>query len=325
MNAGMPAEAGGVIDMRSRPPLPEFRAYFDPARLAALSARSGAAGVPRAFVEGSMELYFEEMAEAGITTAVVQGRNSPASSMGTRFNEAFIANETIADLQARYPRTVRRLCRHRRQRHRARCRRGDPALPAPTSDCAGYSSSPDARLAPARTTRGYFRSTSKCLQFGAAVNIMTGPYAGPDIGASDPVCVDRLATRYPGLTIICGHGCWPYVQQIIAVAFKHRNVYVSPDMYMFAPGGGAYVDAANGMLRGQMLFGSAYPLRPMPQSVQETRTPRVDEGLARPLSARQRRRSAGRRMRVRSVHRRNRDPHSLGFPCVPSSQHPRPG
>lgn len=271
MNAGMPAEAGGVIDMRSRPPLPEFRAYFDPARLAALSARSGAAGVPRAFVEGSMELYFEEMAEAGITTAVVQGRNSPASFMGTRFNEAFIANETIADLQARYPRrfvgyagidasgTV-----HDAVAETRRCLT-DLGL-------RGIFLEPGRALGAGPDDARLFPIYEQCLQFGAAVNIMTGPYAGPDIGASDPVCVDRLATRYPGLTIICGHGCWPYVQQIIAVAFKHRNVYVSPDMYMFAPGVGAYVDAANGMLRGQMLFGSAYPLRPMPQSVQETRT-----------------------------------------------------
>jgi len=34
MSVGGPAAEGGVVDMRSRPPLPEFRAYFDPARLA---------------------------------------------------------------------------------------------------------------------------------------------------------------------------------------------------------------------------------------------------------------------------------------------------
>jgi hypothetical protein len=51
------ADVGGraVIDMRSRPPLPEFRAYFDPDRLAAPSARSGADGVPRAFAPGVKE------------------------------------------------------------------------------------------------------------------------------------------------------------------------------------------------------------------------------------------------------------------------------
>ena len=271
MKVGNPTCEGGVIDMRSRPPLPEFRAYFDPARLAALSVRSGAAGVPRAFVEGSMELYFEEMAEAGITTAVVQGRNSPASVMGTRFNEAFIANETIADLQTRYPGRFVGYAgidasgtAHDAVAETRRCLT-DLGL-------RGIFLEPGRALGAGPDDPRLYPIYEQCLRFGAAVNIMTGPYAGPDIGASDPVCIDRLATRYPELTIICGHGCWPYVQQIIAVAFKHRNVHVSPDMYMFAPGGGAYVEAANGMLRGQMLFGSAYPLRPMSQSVNETGT-----------------------------------------------------
>ena len=34
MSVGRRPAEGAVIDMRSRPPLPEFRAYFDPARLA---------------------------------------------------------------------------------------------------------------------------------------------------------------------------------------------------------------------------------------------------------------------------------------------------
>ena len=271
MNVGATAGEGGIIDMRSRPPLPAFRAYFDPARLAALSARSGAAGVPRSFVEGSMELYFEEMAEAGIATAVVQGRNSPAISMGARFNEAYIANDTIADLQTRYPGRFIGFAgidasgtAHDAVAETQRCLR-DLGL-------RGIFLEPGRTLGTGPDDPRLFPVYEKCLQFGAPVNLMTGPYAGPDIGASDPLGVDRLATRFPELTIVCGHGCWPYVQQVIAVAFKHRNVHVSPDMYMFAPGGGAYVEAANGMLRGQMLFGSAYPLRPMPQAVRETRS-----------------------------------------------------
>src|SRR5690606_3595739 len=77
-----------VIDMRCRPPLPEFREYFDIPRITWHGARTGAKQVSRAFVEGSMELFFEEMEEAGINVAVVQGRNSPAVFMGKQFNAA---------------------------------------------------------------------------------------------------------------------------------------------------------------------------------------------------------------------------------------------
>jgi predicted TIM-barrel fold metal-dependent hydrolase len=38
-------------------------------------------------------------------------------------------------------------------------------------------------------------------------------------------------------------------------------------MYMFGPGGSLYIEAANGFLQDQYLFGSSYPFRPMAQSV----------------------------------------------------------
>ncbi len=43
-------------------------------------------------------------------------------------------------------------------------------------------------------------------------------------------------------------------------------------MYIFAPGGGLYVEAANGALHEQILFGSSYPFRPMAQSINDYRT-----------------------------------------------------
>ena len=63
-----------IIDVRCRPPLREFREYFDIPRLTWHGRRTGAREVSRAFAEGSMELFFEEMKTAGIDVAVVQGR-----------------------------------------------------------------------------------------------------------------------------------------------------------------------------------------------------------------------------------------------------------
>lgn len=42
-----------------------------------------------------------------------------------------------------------------------------------------------------------------------------------------------------------------------------------PDMYLFQPGSAAYVDAANGFLGDQLLFGSSYPFRPIGQSIED--------------------------------------------------------
>jgi predicted TIM-barrel fold metal-dependent hydrolase len=58
---------------------------------------------------------------------------------------------------------------------------------------------------------------------------------------------------------------------MIGVAFRRENVFVSPDMYMFSPGGKLYIEAANGFMQDQYLFGTSYPFRPMKQSVDDLR------------------------------------------------------
>lgn len=259
-----------IIDMRCRPPLPEFRQYFDVARIEAQGRRTGAREVSPAFVAGSMPGFLEEMEEAGIDVAVVQGRNSPELFMGVKFNASFIANERIAQLQADYP------GRFIGFGGIDPSNRVHDAL-AETRRCLHELGLKGIFLEPGRTLGAQADDArmdmlfEACLECDAVVSLMTGPYAGPDISYSDPVAVDRLATRFPRLRIVCGHGSYPYVSEIIAVAFKHPNVFVSPDMYMFMPGAGAYVEAANAALREQMVFGTAYPLRPMRQTVEETR------------------------------------------------------
>jgi uncharacterized protein len=259
-----------IIDMRCRPPLEEFRKYFDIPRITWHGRRTGARSVSRAFVEGSMDLFFEEMHEAGIDMAVVQGRNSPEVFMGTKFNAAFIRNERIAELQDKYPARFIGLAGidpsntvHNAVSETERCVR--------TLGLKGIFLEPGRALGVGPDDERLFPIYEKCLELRVPVSIMSGPYAGRDIDASNPLYIDRLATRYPELKIICGHGCYPYVQQIIGVAFKHTNVYISPDMYIFAPGGHAYVEAANSTLREQIIFGSAYPLRPLVQTVDDSR------------------------------------------------------
>ena len=42
--------------------------------------------------------------------------------------------------------------------------------------------------------------------------------------------VDRLAARHPKLQIVSAHGSWPWVNEILGVAYRRTNVWVSPDM-----------------------------------------------------------------------------------------------
>lgn len=114
----------------------------------------------------------------------------------------------------------------------------------------------------------YFPIYELCSALGVPVCLMTGPTT-PDHRYNDPAPLARVAADFPKLNIVCYHGYWPNVQQVIGVAFRHANVHIVPDMYLFLPGSGVFVEAANGFLADQLLFGSSYPFRPIRQSIDD--------------------------------------------------------
>jgi uncharacterized protein len=81
-----------------------------------------------------------------------------------------------------------------------------------------------------------------------------------------PVWVDRVACDYPDLVIVCNHGGWPWVNEAIAVAWKHRNVYLEfgaiAPKYMADPRGGwqPMPHWMRTQLRDQVLLGTDWPM-----------------------------------------------------------------
>jgi uncharacterized protein len=94
--------------------------------------------------------------------------------------------------------------------------------------------------------------------------IMTGGNAGPDLSYSDPVTLDRVAGDFPNLRIVVSHGNWPWVTEILHVAYRRTNVSLSPDMYFHnMPGMDDYLKAANSWMAERFFFATAYPLAPL--------------------------------------------------------------
>jgi predicted TIM-barrel fold metal-dependent hydrolase len=52
----------------------------------------------------------------------------------------------------------------------------------------------------------------------------------------------------------------------LALAIKHQNFYISPDIYCFFPGGELYVNAIT-TLQDQFIFATAYPMAGLKESV----------------------------------------------------------
>lgn len=108
-----------------------------------------------------------------------------------------------------------------------------------------------------------------CAGLGIPVVLMTGPFAGSDISYTHPAGIDRIAKNFPDLNLVAGHACWPYAAEMVATAFRHPNVYVSPDIYQHQPGNDIYRQAANSFMQDQYLFGTGYPYRPFGQTLQQ--------------------------------------------------------
>jgi predicted TIM-barrel fold metal-dependent hydrolase len=250
-----------IIDMRSRPSfLHDFYGAtkgtneYEVAKW--LNRRVGSKDDEHFTRSKNIEAFVEEVREVGITAAVVVGRDTPTLTTG---------NDQIYQLTSPYKELIG-------------IGSVDPQKPNALIELEravkelglvginiepGFGNPPlhgdDPSLYPIYDT---------CSQLGVPVFLMSGPTT-PSMEYANPVAVGKVARAFPNLPIVCYHGYYPYVSGIIGVAFRYENVYVVPDMYIFLPGGSLYVEAANGFMREQLLFGSSYPFRAMGQTVED--------------------------------------------------------
>ncbi len=91
----------------------------------------------------------------------------------------------------------------------------------------------------------------------------------PDPRFNDPSGLAIVAQNFPRLKIAALHGYWPHVEAITGLAFRYENIHLIPEMDLFQSGSRTCVEAANGPLADQMLFGSSYPFRHIGQSIED--------------------------------------------------------
>lgn len=92
-----------------------------------------------------------------------------------------------------------------------------------------------------------------------------------------PGRLDRVACEFPDLKIIACPPGFPWVLELIAVAWRHPNVHIctSPvrPKYLGTPGTGwePLLTYGNNVLQDKLIFGTSWPLLPLKRSVQELR------------------------------------------------------
>lgn len=102
----------------------------------------------------------------------------------------------------------------------------------------------------------------KCQELGIPITIHCSINFSVDrtIDYGRPIYLDEVACDFPDLTIVANHGGWPWVTEMVAVAWKHPNVYieigaVSPK-YIGRPGTGwePLMVYGNSLLQDRVLF-----------------------------------------------------------------------
>lgn len=253
-----------IIDFRSRPAFLDEFYGANPgsaghATAKWLNRRTGSLVDDHFERSYSIEGYLAEIRDSGITEAVLVGRDTPGLT---------VSNERIHELTSQHPELLG-LGSVDPQTH------GIEATLAEIERSIKVLGQKAINIEPGFGTPAlhaddplYFPIYEACRQLGVPVCIMSGPTT-PDLDYNDPSAIGRIARRFPDLAIICYHGFYPRVNEIIGVAFRYTNVYLVPDMYLFAPGSSAYVEAANSVLQDQFLFATSYPFRAMRQTVDD--------------------------------------------------------
>ncbi|MCP3952279.1 MAG: amidohydrolase [Desulfobacterales bacterium] len=262
-----------VLDFRCRPPLPEYGALFQ-IKLQYLVGRmknttnrgatATTASMSMMGKNGAMKQWWKEIDEAGIKAIVCNGRLSP--ELGS------VDSDSLADLQKRYPGRFYGLAPVNLEQ--------DIKLTVDECERAikehglrGISIEPTIRKkgGPAQVdNQDFFPIYEAMAALDVPVMVTTGAMIGPNIGfPNDIVAFDKVLQQFKTLKLVLGHACYPNVHQALGVAFKHPNLYLCPDFYIFCPGGEGYQQNLT-TLQDQFIFGSTYPFMTFKEPIEDT-------------------------------------------------------
>lgn len=245
-----------IIDFRLRPPMGDFLntlMYSAGERRDGFTRAVGFEPSPAAQTQ-SMDLLMQEMNEAGVDKGVVVGRL--AGVLGS------VPNEEVQRIVSTDP---DRFIGAASIDPTSRVTACETITTAVKNGFKLINIEPGSYPVPMYADdRRLYPIYAHCEDLQVPIIMMVGGTAGPDLSYSDPIRTDRVLADFPKLNVVVAHGGWPWVTQILHVAFRRTNMYLSPDMYFSRmPGWEEYVKAADSFLSDRMLYASSFPFCPV--------------------------------------------------------------
>jgi uncharacterized protein len=113
--------------------------------------------------------------------------------------------------------------------------------------------------------RKYYPFYAKCIELDVPIQMQVGHclrYSPdrplPSVGR--PILLDTIACDLPELKLIGIHTGWPWVEEMISVAWKHPNVYIGSDAYAPKYWKPEFVHFINTWGQDKVLFGTDFPV-----------------------------------------------------------------
>jgi predicted TIM-barrel fold metal-dependent hydrolase len=113
--------------------------------------------------------------------------------------------------------------------------------------------------------RRYYPFYAKCVELSVPVVMQIGhsaEFMPNELGR--PLYLDDVALDFPELKIVAAHTGWPWCEELIALAWKHPNVFIGTSAhapkYLGTPGYGTLLSFMNTRGKEKVLFGTDYPV-----------------------------------------------------------------
>jgi predicted TIM-barrel fold metal-dependent hydrolase len=118
---------------------------------------------------------------------------------------------------------------------------------------------------------------AKCIELGIPVNLHCSINFSTDtlMEYGHPRYLDAVMVHFPELRVCASPPGWPWVHELIGVAWRHRNVFIGlvavrpKYLAVAASGYEPLLQYGKSVLQDRLIFGSAYPMQPVERAIAE--------------------------------------------------------
>ncbi len=118
--------------------------------------------------------------------------------------------------------------------------------------------------------RAYYPFYARCAELGVPIEIQVGHSAQQFLTTvARPLTLDRVAVDFPELKLIGIHLGYPWTEEMIAVTWKHPNVFIGTDAHAPQYWDSSLIRFINGRGQDKVLFGTDWPVIDFERAVKE--------------------------------------------------------